>query len=141
MEKTITLGKKGTLHARRRAFRNVNDKEVLKKLFGPIAERYAARNGGYTRIIKIGNRKGDDAPMAFIELVGAEEAKVKEAKAKAKPKKEAETAGKDKKPAKKKEAGAKVPAEKAKKTAEKTAATKEAKKTATKKAAKKEDKK
>lgn len=73
IEKTITLGKKGTLHARRRAFRVVSQKEALQKLFGPIAERYAERKGGYTRIIKIGNRRGDDAPMAFIELVDRDE--------------------------------------------------------------------
>jgi len=83
-EKTITLGKKGTLHARRLAFRTVQEKEALKKLFGPIAERFANRNGGYTRIIKIGNRKGDAAPMAFIELVEAEKVQEKPSKAKAK---------------------------------------------------------
>ena len=81
VEKTITLGKKGTLHARRLAFKTVMDKETLKKLFGPIAEKYANRNGGYTRIIKIGNRPGDDAPMAFIELVEGEAEKPKEKKA------------------------------------------------------------
>ncbi len=145
VEKTITLGKKGTLHARRQAFKNVNDKAVVQKLFGPLAERYAKRNGGYTRIIKLGNRLGDDAPMAFIELVGEDEPKVKEtkAKAKAKPKKVAEPAA-EKKTAKKKEPVAKAPAAKAKKAAPKKAETKEAKKPAAKpkKAAspKKEDK-
>lgn len=84
VEKTITLGKKGTLHARRRALRSVAEKETLKKLFGPLAERYADRNGGYTRIIKIGNRRGDEAPMAFIELVGRAAEKAEEAPAKAK---------------------------------------------------------
>ncbi len=83
-EKTITLGKKGTLHARRLAFRTVQEKEALKKLFGPIAERFANRNGGYTRIIKIGNRKGDAAPMAFIELVEADKVQEKPGKPKAK---------------------------------------------------------
>ena len=72
VEKTITLGKKGTLHARRHALKLVADKESLKKLFGPIAERYAKRPGGYTRVIKLGHRLGDDAPMAFIELVDRE---------------------------------------------------------------------
>ncbi len=72
-EKTITLGKKGTLHARRLAARTVIQKDALQKLFGPLSERYADRKGGYTRIIKIGNRRGDDAPMAFIELVDREE--------------------------------------------------------------------
>ena len=72
VEKTITLGKKGTLHARRHALKLVADKESLKKLFGPLAERYANRPGGYTRVIKLGHRLGDDAPMAFIELVDRE---------------------------------------------------------------------
>ena len=69
VEKTITLGKKGTLHARRHALKLVADKSTLKKIFGPLAERYANRPGGYTRVIKLGHRLGDDAPMAFIELV------------------------------------------------------------------------
>jgi len=69
VEKTITLGKKGTLHARRHALKLVADKDSLKKIFGPLAERYANRPGGYTRVIKLGHRLGDDAPMAFIELV------------------------------------------------------------------------
>ena len=69
VEKTITLGKKGTLHARRQALQLVADKDFLKKIFVSLAERYASRSGGYTRIIKLGHRLGDDAPMAFIELV------------------------------------------------------------------------
>ena len=69
VEKTITLGKKGTLHARRQAFKLAPAKEAVQKVFGPLAERYANRPGGYTRIIRIGHRRGDDAPMAFIELV------------------------------------------------------------------------
>ena len=68
-EKTITLGKKGGLHARRRALGILNEKSAVQKLFGPLAERFATRNGGYTRIIKIGNRLGDDAPMAIVELL------------------------------------------------------------------------
>ena len=72
VEKTITLGKKGTLHARRHALKLVADRDVLKKIFGPLAERYANRPGGYTRVIKLGHRLGDDAPMAFIELVDRE---------------------------------------------------------------------
>jgi len=69
VEKTITLGKKGTLHARRHALKLVADRSSLKKIFGPLSERYANRPGGYTRVIKLGHRLGDDAPMAFIELV------------------------------------------------------------------------
>ena len=89
VEKTITLGKKGTLHARRQAFKLAPAKEAVQKVFGPLAERYANRPGGYTRIIRIGHRRGDDAPMAFIELVDREgEAKVS-SKEKTAPKKEA----------------------------------------------------
>ena len=72
VEKTITLGKKGTLHARRQAFKLAPQKEIIRKVFGSLAERYANRPGGYTRIIKIGTRRGDNAPMAFIELVDRE---------------------------------------------------------------------
>ncbi len=71
-EKVITLGKKGTLHARRRALRVIKTKEAYQKLFGPLSERFAERNGGYTRILKMGHRRGDDAPMAIIELVDRE---------------------------------------------------------------------
>lgn len=133
VEKTITLGKKGTLHAKRQARKVVVEKEAFTKLFGLLSERYSKRNGGYTRIIKIGNRRGDDAPMAFIELVDREgEAPVAKAKAekKAAPKKAAE-----KKPEKKAEAKP----EKEQKTAKKAV-----KKTETEKKpaeAKKEDKK
>ena len=81
VEKTITLGKKGTLHARRYALKLVADKGSLKKIFGPLSERYANRPGGYTRVIKLGHRLGDDAPMAFIELVDREgDTPVKEGK-------------------------------------------------------------
>jgi large subunit ribosomal protein L17 len=72
VEKTITLGKKGTLHARRQAFKLVTAKDAVHKVFSALAERYASRPGGYTRVIRIGYRKGDDAPMAFIELVDRE---------------------------------------------------------------------
>lgn len=95
VEKTITLGKRGTLHARRQAFKLVPAKDAVQKVFGPLAERYANRPGGYTRIIRIGHRKGDDAPMAFIELVDREGDEAKPAaKGKSEPKKNA----KDNKP-------------------------------------------
>jgi len=68
-EKLITLAKKGDLPARRRAFRDVKDGEVLTKLFDEIGPRYAERAGGYTRILKVGRRAGDNAPMSIIELV------------------------------------------------------------------------
>jgi large subunit ribosomal protein L17 len=65
----ITLGKDGTVHARRQAMSYINNKDVVKKLFDEIAPRFAARPGGYTRIIRLGRRLGDGAPMAQIELV------------------------------------------------------------------------
>lgn len=68
-EKLITLAKRGDLHARRLAARKVHNKEVLQKLFDSIGPRYTNREGGYTRIIKLENRFGDNAPMAAIELV------------------------------------------------------------------------
>jgi large subunit ribosomal protein L17 len=149
VEKTITLGKKGTLHAKRLARKVVVEKEAFIKLFGTLSERYAKRAGGYTRIIKIGHRRGDDAPMAFIELVDREgdapaakdksekkaapkktAAKKPEKKAEAKPEKEKKTAKKDetkKKPAEaKKAAPKKAAAKKPAKAATKKAATKKA---------------
>ena len=69
VEKLITLGKKGSLHARRFAIARLAPDAHIEKLFGEIAKRYEARNGGYTRIIKDSNRYGDSAPMAYIELV------------------------------------------------------------------------
>jgi large subunit ribosomal protein L17 len=68
-ERMITLGKDGTLHARRQALAYINDKDVVKKLFEDISPRFATRPGGYTRIIKLGPRNGDAAPMAQLELV------------------------------------------------------------------------
>ena len=71
-EKLITLGKRGDLHARRLAARDVRDHAALQKLFSTLSERYKERPGGYTRILKLGNRRGDNAPRAFVELVDAE---------------------------------------------------------------------
>jgi large subunit ribosomal protein L17 len=68
-EKMITLGKKGTLSDRRRAAEYVKDKDIIKKLFDSIAKRYAERKGGYTRIYRLGLRRGDAAQLAVIELV------------------------------------------------------------------------
>ncbi len=70
VERMITYGKKGDLHARRLAACRINDNVVLKKLFDDIAPGYKERNGGYTRVLKTEDRKGDCAPMAIIELVG-----------------------------------------------------------------------
>jgi len=71
-EKVITLGKDGTLHARRQALAFLNDKTITAKVFDDIAPRFASRPGGYTRILKLGPRVGDNAPMAQIELVERE---------------------------------------------------------------------
>ncbi len=68
-DKMVTLGKRGTLHARRQAFAFLRDDEVVKKLFDSLAERYKERQGGYTRVLAAGHRYGDNAPMAVIELV------------------------------------------------------------------------
>ncbi|MBW2658723.1 MAG: 50S ribosomal protein L17 [Deltaproteobacteria bacterium] len=72
-EKMITLAKRGDLHARRQALSYIRSKDVVEKLFTDIQEQFADRKGGYTRILQTGNRKGDAAPMAIIELVGYEE--------------------------------------------------------------------
>jgi large subunit ribosomal protein L17 len=72
VDRVITLGKRGSLHARRQALGIVQDKAVVRKLFDTIAPRFKDRPGGYTRIIKLGIRRGDAAQMALIELVGAE---------------------------------------------------------------------
>ncbi|MBE0448288.1 MAG: 50S ribosomal protein L17 [Actinobacteria bacterium] len=69
LEKIITLGKKGDLHSRRLALAALGDREIVHKLFAEIGPRYAERDGGYTRILKLGPRQGDAAPMALIELV------------------------------------------------------------------------
>ncbi len=71
-DKMITLGKRGDLHARRQALQVIQDKKVVAKLFERIAPRYQERPGGYTRIIKLGARPGDNAPLAVIELVEEE---------------------------------------------------------------------
>ncbi|MEF2551414.1 50S ribosomal protein L17 [Aurantimonas sp. A2-1-M11] len=69
VEKMITLGKRGDLHARRQAISQVRDPSVIAKLFDTLAPRYAERNGGYTRVLKAGFRRGDNAPLAVIEFV------------------------------------------------------------------------
>jgi len=94
-ERMVTLGKNGSIHARRTALATLRQKNAVKKLFDDIAPRSAERNGGYTRIIKLGQRKSDSAPMAFIEWVDmaevvetkpAEEKKARRKKAEPKPK-------------------------------------------------------
>jgi large subunit ribosomal protein L17 len=71
-ERMITFAKRGDLNARRMAARFVNDPQVLQKLFAEIGPRFESRPGGYTRVIRAGIRKGDDAEMAILELVGSE---------------------------------------------------------------------
>jgi large subunit ribosomal protein L17 len=87
-ERMVTLGKNGSIHARRTALAVLRQKNAVKKLFDDIAQRSAQRNGGYTRITRLGQRKSDSAPMAFIEWVDAErvveEKPLKEKKAKRK---------------------------------------------------------
>ena len=74
VERLITKAKKGDLASRRLVLRTVTDRDVVHKLFSEVAPQYAERAGGYTRIVKLGPRKGDAAPMALIELIaGAEE--------------------------------------------------------------------
>ena len=68
-EKMITLGKTNTLHSRRQALAFITKEDVVTKLFAEIAPKYAERNGGYTRVIKIGPRRGAAAPLAIVELV------------------------------------------------------------------------
>jgi len=123
-DRAVTWGKEGTLNSRRRALGFIRQKEAVSKLFTTLSERFKDRAGGYTRIIKLGFRQGDGAPMAIVEYLGyALKAKVKEEKGmkapaapqakkakpkkekKAKEKKEKETTGKKEKksPAKQKE--------------------------------------
>jgi large subunit ribosomal protein L17 len=106
-EKMVTLGKDGSIHARRTAFATLRQKDAVKKLFDQIAPSSSERNGGYTRIVRLGQRKSDSASMAFIEWVDAavavEEKPAEEKKAKKKePKDEAkaETKAKEPKPEK-----------------------------------------
>ncbi len=69
VEPLITMGKNPTLANKRLAFARLRDREIVLKLFAEIGPRYADRNGGYTRVLKMGHRQGDNAPMAFMELV------------------------------------------------------------------------
>src|SRR6266481_850917 len=106
-EKMVTLGKNGSIHARRTAFSTLRHKDAVKKLFDEIAPRSTERNGGYTRIVRLGQRKSDSASMAFIEWVDAavvvEEKPAEEKKAK---RKETAPAPKQKEPAAQREEAA-----------------------------------
>ncbi len=81
-DQMVTLGKKGTLHARRQALSFVRDRDVVKKLFEDIAPRFANRPGGYTRITKLGVRRGDAAPVSIIELTERGDRAISEAEKK-----------------------------------------------------------
>ena len=120
-ERMVTLGKNGSIHARRTALATLRQKTAVKKLFDDIAPKSSERNGGYTRIVKLGQRKSDSAPMAFIEWVDmaevveekpAEEKKAKRKETEAKPTKaESETVTpKEEEPAAKEEKPAEAPA-------------------------------
>jgi large subunit ribosomal protein L17 len=120
-ERMVTLGKNGSIHARRTALATLRQKSAVKKLFDDVAPRSAERNGGYTRIVKLGQRKSDSARMAFIEWVDmaevvekkpAEEKKAKRKEAEAKPTKlESETeTPKEEEPAAREEEPAEAPA-------------------------------
>ncbi|MFP4416102.1 MAG: 50S ribosomal protein L17 [Chitinispirillaceae bacterium] len=101
VERLITYGKRGDLHNIRRAARSVKSKDVLKKLFDDIAPTYKDREGGYTRILKLGERRGDNAEMSIIELVGRgqeEPQRPKRAKTAAAKKQKAAAAEKAQKP-------------------------------------------
>ena len=69
IDKVITLGKKGKLHQKKNLFSKLQDQNSVKKVFDVLSKRYLKRNGGYSRLIRAGFRKGDDAPMAIVELV------------------------------------------------------------------------
>jgi len=140
-EKLVTLSKKENLHARRMVLRQIHDRKVVGKLFDTLSARYAARPGGYTRIIKLGPRRGDQAEMAVIELVDAEPAPeavepVKKKSGRRSKKSEAAAADKPeptKKKAKKKTTKSKSASAAGAKTAKKKAKKKAATKAKTKK--------
>jgi large subunit ribosomal protein L17 len=139
VERLITISKQDTLQARRRVLRHIQDREAVTKLFDTLAARYSERPGGYTRILKLGPRRGDNAEMAYIELVDASSAPsepVEDAPVKKKAAREKKAAAADAEaPAKKKTASKKASTKKApaKKAAAKKSATK---KTASKKTTK-----
>ena len=136
-DRMITLGKRGTLHARRRALRVIRRSDVTAKVFDELADRYRDRPGGYTRVLKLGVRTGDAAPISIVELVGAGEVAAPRAEKPAKKatrRKAATEKAPEKKPKPRKKAAERSTSEKAA-PAKKKAAT--SKKAASKKAASK----
>jgi large subunit ribosomal protein L17 len=135
-ERMITLGKRGGLHARRRALRVIRRREVAAKVFDELAERYRDRAGGYTRVLKLGSRRGDAAPLSLVELVEPGAPAVQEEPAKKKAAARKMTKAASKKAASKKAASKKVASKKA---ASKKAASKKttAKKTTARKTTRK----
>ena len=130
-ERMITLGKRGDLHARRRALRVIRSREVAAKVFDDLADRYREREGGYTRVLKLGNRRGDAAAISIVELVEAVPAEKSDKATSKKKASEKKSAGAEAAPAKKtakkkaaKKADAAAPAKK--KTAKKKATKKKA---------------
>lgn len=138
-EKLLTMSKRETLHARRQVLRHIKDPKVVAKMFDSLSARYAQRPGGYTRIIKLGPRRGDHAEMAIVELVGTEDVTAAETPAD----KGKKTEKKGRKKATKKEASApdrdegKAKSKKKKTAKKKTAKKKTASKSAEPKTAKK----
>ena len=130
-EKMITLAKRGDLHARRQAHAYIKDKAITHRLFEDLRDRYIDRQGGYVRVIKKGNRKGDSAPVSVIQLLPAEEGKKKSKKkgrapksadtAEPKKKKERKPKEEEKRDLKKKDNEDKESGQKAQKKAKKTA--------------------
>ncbi len=114
-ERMVTLGKDGSLSARRRAMAFMRNKGAVTKLFGELAGRYSQRNGGYTRVLKVGLRHGDCAPMSLIEFVDAEQAPTE------KPKSAKKLVSKKAAPKAKQTAKPKAPAKEDSKTAKKPA--------------------
>jgi len=93
-ERLITFAKRGDVSARRHVRRFIQDRTVVKNLFEEIAPRYSERAGGYTRVVKLGQRTGDAAPLAILELVGYEGVQIEKAR-KAKEEREKRKAGKE----------------------------------------------
>jgi large subunit ribosomal protein L17 len=134
-EKMVTLGKRGDLHARRQAVSFIRSDEVVKRVFSEYAQRYANREGGYTRVLKLEPRAGDNAPMALVELVDRPIADPKEQSPKSKEKAKTKKESKADSPKPKEKKAEKEEAKPKKKAPAKKAAVKDADKAEPKKKA------